>query len=256
MIKLIDTKNRWREAQKFEYNDWANIPNIIDKEWKEIEKKYKSYIKHLSIKLKINKTSKILDVGCGPTCISRLFIKGEKYGIDPLAGILKLDQRIKEVKIIDARGEEIPFENNFFDLVICRNVIDHTERPEEVISEIGRVLKNEGFFILCCYVYSPFIKVVKEISEFIPSLRNAGHPHTFSPKTLEKLLESAGVFKIIERKDIYTGFHPNDYGKIDEKCGEFSFLQKLVLFLNFKILRQKWFVKEYCLVARKNVKIK
>lgn len=241
-------KSRWQEAQRFELNDWANMPNIVENEWQELVNKYQKYFESLPKKLKITDSSKILDIGCGPTCVCRLFPKGKKFGVEPLAQKLGIIGRVKGVKVVEGIGEKIPFEKDFFDLVICRNVIDHTDNPLKVVGEANRVLKDGGYFILSSYVYPPFIKLVKQFSELFPQLRNVGHPHTFSEISLEKLL--AG-FEIIERKVIHTGYHPNDYAKVDEKVGRLSFLQRLVIFINFKVLRQKWFLREYSLLARK-----
>lgn len=243
-------EKRWQEAQAFEYTDWANVPNIVKNEWRELEQKYKVYFEHLSSSLRINEKTRILDVGCGPTCISRLFKKGQKFGVDPLAEKLGLVGEAKGVKVFDSKGENLPFGKESFDIVVCRNAIDHTENPQKVVEEIRRVLKKKGYFILSCYVYTPFIKLVKQMSEFFSKLRNVGHPHTFSLGALEGLAKNN--FKIIERKVIHTGYHPNDYAKVDEQIGYLSPLQRLIIFLNFRIIKEKWFLKEYCLLLRKN----
>jgi ubiquinone/menaquinone biosynthesis C-methylase UbiE len=41
---------------------------------------------------------------------------------------------------------ELPYENNFFDCIFCRNVISHTdtEGMYKIISELKRVLKSGG----------------------------------------------------------------------------------------------------------------
>jgi 2-polyprenyl-6-hydroxyphenyl methylase/3-demethylubiquinone-9 3-methyltransferase len=44
-------------------------------------------------------------------------------------------------------GEELPFENNSFDVVLCCDVLEHVRDLPKVISEISRVLKNRGIFI-------------------------------------------------------------------------------------------------------------
>jgi len=246
------SSRRWKQAQKFEFESWANSPNIALKEWQEIKKKYNKYFRILSKKLEVSDRTKILDIGCGPTCIIGLFDKGKKFGIEPLAKELKLPENIEEVQIFSGKGENLPFKESFFDLVVCRNVIDHTDRPSKVIKEVRRVLKNNGHFLLASYVYAPFIVLVKQLSEMVPQLRNVGHPHTFSLKSLEKLVTND--FIIVERKIIHAGFHPNDYAKVDEKTGSLSLLQRMILFINFKILRQSWFLKEYCLLLKPRVR--
>ncbi len=47
-------------------------------------------------------------------------------------------------RIINARGEELPFEDESFDVVYSANVLEHTQEPERVISESLRVLRRGG----------------------------------------------------------------------------------------------------------------
>ena len=49
-----------------------------------LNKRYSKLIGMFEAETQLKENYKILDVGCGPTYISRLFTKGEKYGIDPL----------------------------------------------------------------------------------------------------------------------------------------------------------------------------
>ncbi len=44
--------------------------------------------------------------------------------------------------------QNIPFENNTFDVVICNHVLEHVENDMKALSEIKRILKKTGFAIL------------------------------------------------------------------------------------------------------------
>lgn len=48
-------------------------------------------------------------------------------------------------------AEELPFEDNTFDLVYSWGVIHHANQPERIISEIKRVLRPSGLFIGMMY---------------------------------------------------------------------------------------------------------
>lgn len=48
-------------------------------------------------------------------------------------------------------AEELPYEDNFFDIVYSWGVIHHTENPENMVKEIYRVLKPGGLFIGMMY---------------------------------------------------------------------------------------------------------
>jgi ubiquinone/menaquinone biosynthesis C-methylase UbiE len=58
----------------------------------------------------------------------------------------------------------LPFEDNFFDLVICDQVFEHVRNYSETISEISRVLKPEG---LCLHIF-PSRNTILEPHFYIP----------------------------------------------------------------------------------------
>ena len=180
----------------------------------------------------------------------KIFPSGLQIRDRTLAAKLGIEgNNIGGVKVSAGKGENLSYGNKTFDLVICRNVIDHVENPKLVISEVKRVLVDNGYFILACYIYSKPIAIAKKISEKIPFLINIEHPFAFTVDSLEKLVENN--FTFYEKHVIHTGYHPNDYGKIDEKKSKWNFLQRLMIFLNFTIFNEKWFLKEYCLICRK-----
>ena len=52
------------------------------------------------------------------------------------------------MKYVAAPAEQIPFEDNFFDVVSAFNSLDHVADVHATISEIKRVLKPGGLFLL------------------------------------------------------------------------------------------------------------
>jgi len=93
----------------------------------------------------------MLDVGCGTSPFREFFSNMDYTGVD------KFEER---EDIIQADAHELPFEENSFDLVLCTEVIEHTEKPRKVLSEINRVLKDGGELILTtpqtwCLHYEP-----------------------------------------------------------------------------------------------------
>ena len=61
--------------------------------------------------------------------------------------------KIKNIEIIFADAEEIPFKDNYFDVVICTgNTLGNlNEVLYKILLEIKRVLKNKGLFIFSVY---------------------------------------------------------------------------------------------------------
>jgi len=75
------------------------------------------------------------------------------YGVDNWKDILKkTDKRLKEkaieyVKLSHADATSLPFEDSYFDVVVCINVLYNLESMDtvrKILSEIGRVCKKGG----------------------------------------------------------------------------------------------------------------
>ena len=91
---------------------------------------------------------KILDVACGTGRFFRVY-KGEIYGIDVSADMLKEAAKKKKAKILkQADASKIPFKNNFFDIAITSQFIKHTPEYKQVIAEMARVVRPGGAIII------------------------------------------------------------------------------------------------------------
>ncbi len=102
---------------------------------------------------KISKRDKkacILDAGCGTGLLAtKLKQYGDVYGIDIHPQAVAFSKR-RGVKVQQASTEEIPFADNFFDLLISMDVLYHQKVKDDmvVLAELFRVLKPEGILII------------------------------------------------------------------------------------------------------------
>lgn len=94
-----------------------------------------------------------LDLGCGLGRHSILFGKNgfEVYCFDISENAIKRTKEWAEEEMLNLHYEigdmlNLPYENNSMDCILCRNVISHsdTEGVKKIISELKRVLKNNG----------------------------------------------------------------------------------------------------------------
>jgi len=122
------------------YNNMFEIWPEKDKWYKYTHKILIQYINQHLINNKLDKSSKILNLGSGGNTYS---IPGIHYHVDIAF------ERIKHLdNAYHCSAENIPFENNFFDGGLCiGSVIDYCD-PFLVIHEIGRTLKKNAKFIL------------------------------------------------------------------------------------------------------------
>jgi ubiquinone/menaquinone biosynthesis C-methylase UbiE len=92
----------------------------------------------------------ILDIGCGPRgSLEWANMAKERIGVDPLADkYLKMGAVRHKMTYIKAYVEQLPFPDNYFDVVCAFNSLDHIENISLAASEIRRVLKPGGLFLL------------------------------------------------------------------------------------------------------------
>lgn len=105
----------------------------------------------------IGDDDRILEVGSGAS--GYIFHLGAKnaVGVDPLADHLRELFPLWQtgVETIAASGEDLPFQDESFDVVISDNVIDHAENPGGILKEITRVLRPGGMFYFTVHVHHP-----------------------------------------------------------------------------------------------------
>jgi SAM-dependent methyltransferase len=134
---------------------------------------------------------RVLDLGCGPGTSLDFFRKR-----DPAVEWVGLDlPESPEVRIrtrTDAQfetfdGVTIPFGEKSFDLVYCKQVLEHVRRPVPLLAEVKRVLAPGGFFAGSTSQLEPFHSL---------SLWN------YTPLGFAQLAEDAGLTVIEVRPSI------------------------------------------------------
>ncbi|MBL7978612.1 MAG: class I SAM-dependent methyltransferase [Bacteroidetes Order II. Incertae sedis bacterium] len=93
---------------------------------------------------------KLLDIGCGPRgSLEWATSATERVGLDPLAEVYRLLGIDQHKMVYKAAGsEQIPFSDNYFDVVSSFNSLDHVADLNATIAEIKRVLAPSGYFML------------------------------------------------------------------------------------------------------------
>ncbi|MBN1156328.1 methyltransferase domain-containing protein [Candidatus Woesearchaeota archaeon] len=101
---------------------------------------------------------KILDAGCGTGRISiplsRRFDSLKITGVDKSKEMIEVlkekidEQKIKNYDVIKSDLSKIGFEDNYFDFAIISSVLHSIRDWHEVVKEVMRVIKKEGFLFL------------------------------------------------------------------------------------------------------------
>lgn len=97
----------------------------------------------------------MLDIGCG----NKPFYQFIKHHVDSYVGLEHPDTpHDKTLADVFGSADNLPFEENKFDVVVLTQVIEHVENPGKVMLEIFRVLRKEGI----CIVAWPFLYPIHE----------------------------------------------------------------------------------------------
>ena len=141
----------------------------------------------------------LADVGCGPHgIISGLELSAARdgsmpqrmYGIDPLMEAYKTYEEygvLREsavIRLIAARGEDIPLPDGSCDFVFCTNAIDHVEKPELVVREAKRICKAGGAVCISLHVVNPLWTWSRPVLFLV----DKNHPHHFRTRMVLDLV--------------------------------------------------------------------
>jgi 2-polyprenyl-6-hydroxyphenyl methylase/3-demethylubiquinone-9 3-methyltransferase len=147
--------------------------------------------------------ARALDIGCGGGFFAeKLATRVDRVtGIDPSEPSIEAAQKHAAETGLDidyqpARGEQIPFEDESFEIVCCCDVLEHVNDLEKVVEESARVLKPGGVFFYDTVnrtVLSQLmvIQVAQELPVTRFMLPGVHDWHKFiKPRELKKLLQS------------------------------------------------------------------
>lgn len=149
---------------------------------------------------------RVLDIGCGsyPYFLINTNFK-EKHGVDPAVNTGLIRDKSVNLKKIDVSKNKLPFKAGNFDVVTMLAVFEHIEHDKLsfVLSEIRRVLKKDGIFIIT--TPAPWAdKLLHFMSKFYLISKDEIHEHKHNhPKEkIESILQEAGF----EKNKIKSGF--------------------------------------------------
>jgi ubiquinone/menaquinone biosynthesis C-methylase UbiE len=105
--------------------------------------------------LPLKKGLKVLDAGCGEGHLIEKLYKNlptktnSYYGIDiTKVAIKKAKKKCPYARLKVGDVTEINFADEFFDVVICTEVLEHVSKYKKAIKELKRVLKRGGHLII------------------------------------------------------------------------------------------------------------
>lgn len=158
-------------------------------------------INYLIKRLKIKKNQKILELGCGRGEFLNEFISYglDGYGVDLSDYCKNFFPKIK-FKKTDLANEKLPFDDNYFDIIYSKSIIEHFYYPETVFQEAHRVLKPGGIIITLTpewkYIYKSFYDDFTHRVPFTKiSLKDIHEMNNFKQISVESFIQLPILFK-------------------------------------------------------------
>ncbi len=168
-------------------------------------------------------TARVLENGCGVgVYIGHLQplarqVFGLEYDFERAA---EAGRRYTPNPVVCAAGEELPYPDNTFDVILSNEVIEHVRDDAAALSEMARVLRPGGRLILFCpnrwypveqhgiYWRGNYIFGNIPLVNYLPdALRNRLAPHvrTYTAHGLRRLLGGLPL-RVIRRTRIFGGY--------------------------------------------------
>lgn len=169
--------------------------------------------KHLLKFAQIPPESIVLDLGTGPGMLAlTLAAQGAKevVGIDVSPIMLESAEYFRlastnpgaaNVSFRLAPAQALPFRDERFDAVICRLLLNHSHRPQQILAESVRLLKRGGVFILADLL-SADDPVKRATQNAIEERRNPSHVAARSSDQYRRLVLAAGL--VIESEQVVS----------------------------------------------------
>ena len=146
----------------------------------------------------------VLDAGCGTGAVLELL-----HGQHPAAHLTGLDLTPGMIDVANAKGldntsfvvgdaEDLPFEPESFDAVLCSNSFHHYPHPEQFFASVMRVLRPGGRLILRDYTSNDVVVWLMNTFE-LPLARLAGHGDVRILKVSEfRAMAEAAGFEVLK----------------------------------------------------------
>jgi len=184
-------KDLVREEFTRQANEYAAAPVIRD-------------LDHIEKLIKVvapSPDARVLEVATGPGHVAMAFAKvtREVIGVDLTEAPLKIAERMRaerglqnvSFRVADVEAR-LPFEDNEFDVVVCRFAVHHFENPAVVIAEMARVCRVEGTVAIEDLISSEHPARAEYYNQF-ERLRDTSHTRALPLSDLLKTMASAAL---------------------------------------------------------------
>jgi SAM-dependent methyltransferase len=173
-------------SKEMQQHTYEIMNRVEDKHWWFVGRRaiLESFLEGIKDKLETrNSKLKILDVGCGTGAnLEMLANFGESEGVDVSDDALEFC-KAKGLKVHKGLAEELPFEDESFDVVTALDVVEHLDDDIGGLKEMNRVMKSSGRALIFVPAFMWLWGVQDDISN---------HRIRYTKKQIVERLEQSG----------------------------------------------------------------
>ena len=149
---------------------------------------------------RLNSRTRALDVGCGPGIVTEALARhaGEVIGCDVTPAMLARARAraaaagLSNISCVPARAESLPFENDYFDVVVSRSAVHHFPDPRAALREMARVARSGGRVITVDVMAAESAEEAA-LHNALETLRDPSHVRMLARSELHRLLVESGL---------------------------------------------------------------
>lgn len=198
--KEMSIKEFTKAADKYE-TDHAGVYNMCKKDYPDV-----------LAELEKEDFTDLLDCGCGPAPM--LTLLKEKYpdkhytGIDLTPKMIEVAKakNMPDVNLIVGDCENLPFEENSFDVIICSQSFHHYPNVQNFFNSVYRVLRPNGRLILRDMTANTKIArwFMNDIEMPLINAKGHGDVHVYGKDEVKKLCDNAGLkMELFEKRGFF-----------------------------------------------------
>ena len=193
---------------------------------------------------------KVLDVACGGGGVSLKIAKrgAQIHGMDRSVDSIKRANLLGQKQgcsFLVADAEQLPYDDNYFDKVVCSSSLEHFSNDAKALKEMNRVLKANGIIVLTIdslsYPSAENLKKRHRMQYHVVSYYN-------SDQILKKLEQSG--FSLLSSKYIFNSSLTSFFYKLSVVTYD-KFYRHLLVFLLGDLLIPLFLISDR-LVGKKN----
>jgi 2-polyprenyl-3-methyl-5-hydroxy-6-metoxy-1,4-benzoquinol methylase len=153
--------------------------------------------------------NRVLDLGCAAGRVGRALADSGKaaevYGVEIFpAAAEEASKFYKRVHVGDIEEMNLEYDN-FFDVIVCGDVLEHLKNPEKVLARARQWLKDSGTLV-CCLPNVRYWKVWRDLifrgdwAYTQDGIMDQTHLRFFTTRSFRRMLESQGF--AVTREDM------------------------------------------------------